>query len=417
VANADRVVRDPTGEDAMTNTWIFDAVRTPRAKGKPDGALAGVPPHELVGQLVDALGARHGADALNGVERLALGCVTQVGPQAAHIALLSRIHAGLPDTAAAVTLNNYCVSGMSAIAAASRAISSGEESLALAGGVESMSQAPFEADQAPFYRDAALAAHFEYVPPPIVADWLATQEGFTRADLDAVTVESHRRAGIAWAEGRYASSVVPVTRADGSKVERDETVRPNLTVADLARFGPAFAQFGAMGPDAFVLKSAPSLTQVEHVHCVAHCPPIADGAALALVGTRERGSALGLKPRARIAAFAEVNTDPLLPFEAGFAAFERVLSRAGIAAKDLGAIEFMEAFAAVPTRFLKKYPELAGRTNESGGHLAMGHPMGASGAVLVATLLAEMERKNVEWGCAVAHAVSGVGCAVVLRRE
>jgi acetyl-CoA acetyltransferase family protein len=401
----------------MTDTWIYDAVRTPRAKGKPDGALASVPPHELVGQLVGALGARHGADTLAAVERLALGCVTQVGPQAGHIALLSRIHAGLPDTAAAVTLNNYCVSGMSAIAAASRAIASGEESLALAGGVESMSQAPFEADQAPFYRDAALAAHFEYVPPPIVADWLATQEGLTRDELDAVTVESHRRAGAAWAAGRYASSVVPVVRADGTKVERDETVRPNLTAADLTRFGPAFAQLGAMGPDAFVLKAAPGLGRVDHVHCVAHCPPIADGAALALVGTRERGEALGLRRRARIAAIAEVNADPLQPFEAGFVAFERVLARAGIAAEDLGVIEFMEAFAAVPTRFLKKYPQLADRTNESGGHLAMGHPMGASGAVLVATLLAEMERKDVAWGCAVAHAVSGVGCAIVLKRE
>jgi acetyl-CoA acetyltransferase family protein len=400
----------------MTDVMIYDAVRTPRAKGKPDGALASVPPHELVGQLVGALGDRHGRAALDGVERLALGCVTQVGPQGGHVALVSRIHAGLPDTAAAVTLNNYCVSGLSAIAAAARAIATGEERLALAGGVESMSQSPFEADGAPFYRDAALAAHFEYVPPPIVADWLATQEQLTREELDAVTVQSHQRAGRAWAEGRYASSVVPVVRADGTSVERDETVRPSLTTADLGRFGPAFAQLGAMGPDAFVLKAAPALGRVEHLHSVAHCPPIADGAALALLGSAARGSELGLAPRARIAAFAELNTDPLRPFEAGFVAFERVLARAGIAAKDAGAIEFMEAFAAVPARFLKAYPELAERTNESGGHLAMGHPMGASGAVLVATLLAEMERKDVEWGVAVAHAVSGVGCAVVLQR-
>ena len=401
----------------MTDVMIFDAVRTPRAKGKPDGALASVPPHDLVGQLVAALGARHGRPTLDAVERLALGCVTQVGPQGGHVALVSRVHAGLPDAAAAVTMNNYCVSGLSAIAAASRAIATGEERLALAGGVESMSQAPFEADAAPFYRDPALAAHFEYVPPPIVADWLATQERLTREELDAVTVQAHQRAGRAWAEGRYANSVVPVVRPDGTRVDRDETVRPALTATDLGRFGPAFAQLGAMGPDAFVLKSAPALGRVEHLHCVAHCPPIADGAALALLGTRERGRELGLPPRARIAAFAELNADPLQPFEAGFVAFERVLGRAGIAAQALGAIEFMEAFAAVPARFLKKYPELAERTNESGGHLAMGHPMGASGAVLVATLLAEMERKDVEWGVAVAHAVSGVGCAVVLQRS
>jgi acetyl-CoA acetyltransferase family protein len=400
----------------LNDVQIYDAVRTPRAKGKPDGALASVPPHELVGQLAAAIGARRGAHALAGVERLALGCVTQVGPQAGHVALLSRIHAGLPDGAAAVTLNNYCVSGMSAIAAAARAIATGEERLSLAGGVESMSQAPFEADGAPFYRDPALAAHFKYLPPPIVADWLATQERFTREDLDAVTVESHRRAGAAWAAGRYADTVIPVVRADGTKVERDETVRPQLAAGDLARFGPAFAALGAMGPDDFVLRAAPALGRVEHVHCVAHCPPIADGAALALLGTHERGAELGLVPRARIVAFAETNTDPLQPFEAGFAAFERVLQRAGISAGDLGALEFMEAFAAVPAKFLRKYPQLADRTNRSGGHLAMGHPMGASGAVLVATLLQEMERADVEWGAAVAHAVSGVGCAVVLRR-
>jgi acetyl-CoA acetyltransferase family protein len=400
----------------MTNVYVYEAVRTPRAKGKPDGALAQVPPHELVGQLVHAIGQRHGAATLGAVERLALGCVTQVGPQGGHVALISRIHAGLPDTAAATTLNNYCVSGMSAIAAAARAIASGEERLSLAGGVESMSQAPFEADQAPFYRDASLAAHFEYVPPPIVADWLATQEKIGRDELDAVTVESHRRAGQAWADGRYAASVVPVVRADGTRVERDETVRPQLSAADLGRFGPAFGALGAMGPDAFVLQHAPTLGSVDHVHSVAHCPPIADGAALALLGTRGRGDELGLSPRARIAAFAELNADPLQPFEAGFVAFERVLARAGIAPEDLGVLEFMEAFAAVPARFLRKYPQLADRTNVSGGHLAMGHPMGASGAVLVATLLQEMERRDVEWGAAVAHAVSGVGCAVVLRR-
>jgi len=400
----------------MTDTFVYEALRTPRGKGKADGGLATVPPHELVRQLVAAMAARHGAALPAAVQRLALGCVTQVGPQGGHLALLSRVHAGLPDEAAAITLNNYCVSGMSAIAAAARAITAGEEAFALAGGVESMSQSPFEADGAPFFRDAALAEHFRYLPPPIVADWLATQEGLTREDLDAVTVASHQRAGAAWAAGHYASSVVPVTRPDGTRVERDESVRPVLTAQDLARFGPAFGQLGAAGADAFIARVAPALGGVQHLHCVAHCPPISDGAALVALGTRERGAQLGLRPRARIAAIVEANTDPLRPFEAGFAAFERVLARAGIAPADLGAVEFMEAFAAVPARFLRERPELAAITNAIGGHLAMGHPMGASGAILVCTLLAEMERRDVEWGVAVAHAVSGVGCAVVLQR-
>ncbi|MGQ0836905.1 MAG: acetyl-CoA C-acyltransferase [Gammaproteobacteria bacterium] len=400
----------------MGDVFLFDAVRTPRTKGKPDGALATVPPHELVRQLADWLRARHGAEAIDATERLALGCVTQFGPQGGHIALLSRVHAGLPDTAVALTLNNYCVSGLSAVAGAARAIAAGDESLALAGGVECMSQAGFEADRAPFYRDAALAAGFKYVPPPITADWLATQEGITREELDAVTVESHRRAGRAWEAGRYRSSVAPVQRPDGSRVEHDDLVRPALTTGDLARFGPAFAELGALGPDAFIARSAPGLGPIQHLHTIAHCPPIADGAALALIGTAAKGAELGLKPRARIAALLELNADPLQPFEAGFIAFERILERAGLAPADADAIEFMEAFAAVPARFRRRYGAVAERANESGGHLAMGHPMGASGAILLTTLLAELERRDGEWGVAVAHAVSGVACAVLLRR-
>lgn len=400
----------------MQDVVVFDALRTPRGKGRPDGALAGVPPWELVGQLAEALRARCGAPALASVERLALGCVTQAGVQGGHLALLAREHARLPERAVAVTLNNYCVSGMSALAAATRAIATGEERLALAGGVESMSQAAFEADGAPFYRDAALAARFRYVPPPVVADWLATREGLTRDELDAVTVESHRRAGRAWDAGHYASTVVPVTRADGSRVERDELVRPALGVADLARFPPAFAALGALGAEDFIAGVDPALGGLQYLHAVPHCPPVADGAALLLLGSRERGLELGLAPRARLAALAEVNTDPREPFAAGFAALARVLERAGVPLTAVGAIEFMEAFAAVPATFRRRLPEAAARANESGGHLAMGHPMGASGAILVATLLAVMERNDAEWGVAVAHAVSGVGCAVLLQR-
>ena len=400
----------------MPDIHVFDAVRTPRGKGRPDGSLAGVPPWELVAQLVRALRTRGADAALAAVERLALGCVTQAGPQGGHLALLARIHAGLPDSAVAITLNNYCVSGMSAVAGASRAIATGEERLALAGGVESMSQAAFESDAAPLYRDAALAAHFCYAPPPLVADWLATREGLTREELDEVTVASHRRAGRAWQEGGYASTVVPVTRPDGARLERDELVRPALTAGDLARFPAAFAPLGESGAEAFINEIDPDLGGLRYLHAIPHCPPVADGAALLLIGTRDRGMELGLEARARLAGVAEVDTDPLDPFAAGFAALERVLSRAGLPLAEIGAIEFMEAFAAVPATFRRRLPRDAARANESGGHLAMGHPMGASGAILVATLLAEMERKDVEWGVAVAHAVSGVGCAVLLQR-
>jgi len=400
----------------MEPVHLFDAVRTPRAKGKPDGALAGVTPYELVAQLTAALRGRHGDAALAAVERVALGCVTQVGPQGGHVALMARSYAGLPDTAVATTLNNYCVSGMSAAALAARAIATGDEGLALAGGVESMSQSAFEGDRASFFTDPALAARLRYVSPPIVGDLLATQEGLTREELDSVTVDSHQRAGLAWQEGRYASTVIPVTRADGSVVERDEMVRPKMTAADIARFGPAFGALGAMGHDALLTAAIPGLKEVGHLHAVPHCPPIADGAALLLLGSARRGAELGLKPRARVAAAMELNTDPLRPFAAGFEVMARILARAGLAPRDLGAVEFMEAFAAVPATFRRRALVDDSRVNASGGHLAMGHPMGASGAILVATLLAEMERRDVEWGLAVAHAVSGVGAAVLLQR-
>ena len=299
----------------MPEIHVLDAIRTPRGKGKPDGALAGLPPWDLVGQLAQAMRSRGAAAALEAVDRLALGCVTQAGPQGGHLALLSRIHAGLPDAAVAVTLNNYCVSGMSALAAAARAVATGEDRLSIAGGVESMSQTAFEADGASFYRDAALAAHFRYLAPPLVADWLATRDGLTRVDLDEVTVASHQRAGRAWQDGRYATTVVPVTRPDGARVERDELVRPGLTAGDLDRFPAAFAALGGL----------------RYLHAVPHCPPMADGAALVLIGTRERASEFGLVPRARLAAVAEVNTDPLDPFAAGFAALDRVLLRSGLA--------------------------------------------------------------------------------------
>jgi acetyl-CoA acetyltransferase family protein len=402
----------------MTDVYLFDALRTPRTKGKPDGSLATVPPYELVRQLVAAISTRDGAAVPAAIERIALGCVTQVGPQGGHIALISRILSGLPDTAVAVTLNNYCVSGMSAVASAARAIATGEERLALAGGVESMSQSLFEGDQATFYTDRALAERLTYVSPPIVADWLATEEGLTREQLDAVTVESHSRAGIAWAEGRYATTVVPVERADGTRVERDELVRPRMVVGDLARFGAAFGPLGeSSGADAFLTRTIPGLKEMRHLHAIPHCPPIADGAALVLLGSLARGAELGLKPRARLAYVAEVDTDLKRPFAPGFVALERLLTRSGLALRDLGAIEFMEAFAAVPAKFRRDYDVDPERVNASGGHLAMGHPMGASGAILIATLLAEMERKNLEWGAAIAHAVSGVGCGVLLQRD
>lgn len=399
------------------SVYIFDAVRTPRGKGRPDGSLAKVKPARLVGQLAAALARRNGPEALAAVGHFTLGCVTQTGVQGGHIALAARIQAGLPDEVACLTLNNFCVSGLSALADAARRVASGQADLALAGGVESMSQTPFLADAADFYGDMALAASMGWAPVGLAADLLATVEGITRAEMDAATLRSHQRAAAAWAEGLYDGRVIPVTGDDGEiALAADENIRDFGDGASLARLGPVFASMGAQGYDDILTAHRPGLAAVEHLHTVAHCPPIADGAALLLVGTLEAGRALGLTPLARIRAIGETAGDRVLQLTAGFSAMDLALARAGLALNDVGAVEFMEAFAAVPVLFERRFhPDMA-RVNPNGGHLAMGHPMGATGAILATTLLDDMAQLNAETGLAVATGGVGVGAAVVLER-
>lgn len=399
------------------SVYIFDAVRTPRGKGRPDGSLAAVTPARLVGQLVEALGERNGRDSVASVGCLTLGCVTQVGAQGGHVALSARIQAGLPDEVAALTINNFCVSGLSAIADAARRVASGQADLALAGGVESMSQAPFLADAADFYTDMDLARAMGWAPVGLAADLLATVEGVPRQELDAAVLRSHRRAAAAWAEGRYAGRVIPVTGPDGAAaLDRDENIRDFGDGASLARLGPVFAAAGAQGYDEILLSHRPDLTRVEHLHTVAHCPPIADGAALLLLGTLEAGQALGLTPLARIRAVGETAGDRVLQLTAGFSAMQRALDRAGLGLSDVGAVEFMEAFAAVPVLFERRFEPDMDRVNPNGGHLAMGHPMGATGAILATTLLDDMVQLDAETGLVVATGGVGVGAAMVLER-
>ncbi len=285
------------------DVYIFDAVRTPRGKGRPDGSLAGVKPAGLVAQLVRALEARNGRGAVHAAEHFTLGCVTQFGVQGGHLALASRIQAGLPDAMSCLTINNFCVSGLSAIADAARRIAAGEVELVLAGGAESMSQTPFLADQADFYADMALAKRMGWAPVGLAADLLATREGLTRAELDAAVLKSHQRAAAAWREGRYDNRVVPILNEDQTvALDRDENIRDYGDGKSLERFGPVFAATGAQGYDDILLESFPELGRVEHLHTIAHCPPISDGAALVLLGSRAAGRRLGLTPVARIRA-------------------------------------------------------------------------------------------------------------------
>ncbi|NIV17703.1 MAG: acetyl-CoA C-acyltransferase [Woeseiaceae bacterium] len=406
----------------MPDVFIFDALRTPRGKGrppkddKPGGALSAVRPHQLVAGLIEALEGRNPGMA-DRVACLTLGCVGQVGAQGGHIALVSRLASRLSDGVPAKSLNNFCVSGLTAVADAAMRIRSGETGLQLAGGVESLSQVGFLADKADYYSDVELMRAIRWAPPVMGAELIATLEGFSKPDLDAVTLLSHQRAHGAWQNGAYAASVEPVLDAAGDVLlDRDELVRGELTADALAAMPPAFAEQGAMGFDAAMLAEHRGLEAINHVHSIANCPGMADGAALLLLGPREAGEAAGLEPRAKIVAMAETADDPVLQLTAGFKAMERLMAEAGVQIGDFDRIEFMEAFAAVPLKFGRDYGPDPDKVNVNGGHLAMGHPMGATGAILLTTLVHGLAQCDGELGLVVAQAGGGIGSAMIVER-
>ena len=406
----------------MADAYIFDAVRTPRGKGRPargdrlGGALCAISPQSLVAGLIGALEERCPGMS-SSVKRLILGCVGQVGVQGGHIALVSRLASNLPDTVAVKTVNNYCVSGLSAVTDAALWAQSEAGGLSLAGGVECLSQVKFLADKAAYYSDPDVMRDLRYAPPVMGAELMASLEGYAKDDLDRVSLMSHKRAAKAWADGRYASSVIPVKDEKGQTIlDQDELIRGDMELDDIASMPPAFAAQGAAGFDDMMLREYPALDEISHVHSVANCPGMADGASLVLVGNRAAGERAGLVPRARITAFAEISDDPVLQFTAGFSAMELVLKQAGLSLADMDRIEFMEAFAAVPLKFQRDYDVDWDKVNVNGGHLAMGHPMGATGGILVTALTHELERCGGQFGLVVAHAGSGIGMAMVIER-
>lgn len=395
--------------------YIYDAVRTPRGKAKDTGALAGLTPHELVRRLIEALSARNRRDAVERAASLVLGSVGQIGAQGGHLALVTRLHAGLPVSLRALTINNFCVSGLTAIRiAADEARGAGDDKLRLAGGVEMMSRVPFMGDQAFYYADPATARALRYVPVALSADLMATREGFEKADLDAVTARSHQRAASAFERGGL-DEIVPIKNGEGV-LDRDEPVRQGATGEALAGMEPAFAGLGAKGFDALMLEARPELSEIRHVHSAANCPPPCDGAALVLVGSKAAGEAAGLKPKARIRAIAEATGDPVLQLTSGFDAMDALLEQTGLSLLDFDRIEFMEAFAGPPLKFERDRAPDMERVNPEGGHLAMGHPMGASGAILTATALGGLARQDGTLGLIVAHGGSGVGAAMAIER-
>lgn len=384
----------------MEQVYLYDAVRTPRGKAKADGGLADLSPQELIRQQAVALAARCGGAAAD-PDALLIGCVTQSGAQGAHIGLVAKLHSGLPDRTAAQTINNYCASGLTAMGQAAAMIASGQANAVLAGGVESMSRVPFMSDKAAYYGDTSLPLRARFVPPVLAADRLANAEGISRAELDEVALSSQQRAASA-----EANPALQASRITTGTLAKEECIRPSTSAESLAATP---ASFGTL-QDEFTL--ALDGARFEPLHSLAHAPPICDGAGLALVGTAR----LNAQPRARILAYAECGGDPVASLTAGMAAMEKALTRAGLKLGDMDRIEFMEAFAVTIAKFIRDYRPDPARVNVAGGHLAKGHPMGATGAILASTLLDSLDACAGRLGLVVVTGATGVGAAMIVER-
>ena len=403
---------------APAEALIFDAIRTPRGLGKPRGSLHEIKPVDLLGGLLDSLRERHPEMDPAGIEDIVLGCVTPVGDQGADIARTAAIKAGMPEGVAGVQLNRFCGSGLEAVNQVAARVRSGWESLLIGGGVESMSRVPMASDGGAWAMDPATAIATDFIPQGISADLIATREGFTRRELDEFAVQSHQRAARAWEDGRFAGSVIPVKDQNGLQVlDRDETIRPEATVESLAELNPAFAKVGEAGGFDFIAANRyPEIERVEHLHHAGSSSGIVDGAALVLVGSQEAEQRHGLRPRARIVSTAVVGSEPTIMLTGPTPACRKALDVAGLSASDIDLVEINEAFAAIPLKLLRDMGWSQEQTNVNGGAIAMGHPLGATGAMILGTLVDELERRDLEHGIATLCIGGGMGIATVVQR-
>jgi len=402
----------------MTDAYIYDAVRSPRGKGRKDGALHEVTALRLSAQMLDAVKDRSGLEG-DAVEDVIWGNVTQVGEQGGCLARTAVLASGLDERIPGLAINRFCASGMEAVNLAANQVRAGAGRAYIAGGVEMMGRVPMSSDGAAVAVDPTVAMEHYFVPQGIAADIIATEYGFSRDDVDAYAVESQRRAAQAWEEGRFGKSVVTVRDVNGLPIlERDEHMRPGTDMQSLGALDPSFKAMGEQMPgfDAVAIMKYPHLERIEHVHHAGNSSGIVDGAAAVLIGDRAFGEAHGLTPRARIRAVAKVGTDPTIMLTGPVPATEKVLRAAGMEIGDLDLIEVNEAFSAVVLRFLQAFDADPGRVNVNGGAIAMGHPLGATGAMILGTLLDEMERQDRETGLATLCVASGMGAATVLER-
>ncbi|MGH2890528.1 MAG: acetyl-CoA C-acetyltransferase [Solirubrobacteraceae bacterium] len=402
----------------MTDALVFDAIRTPRGRGKVNGSLHATKPVDLVVGLMHETLSRNPELDPTRVDDVVLGCVTPIGDQGADIAKTAAVKAGLPDTVAGVQLNRFCASGLEAVNIAAQKVASGWEDLVFAGGVESMSRVPMGSDGGAWAMDPETAYDTSFVPQGISADLIATIEEFSRDDVDAYAARSQERAAAAQAEGRFDNSLVPVTDINEHIVlDRDEHIRAGTTVETLAGLKPSFAAIGEMGGfDAVALQKYHWVERINHVHTPGNSSGIVDGAALVVVGNERTGSELGLRARARILATAVSGADPTIMLTGPAPASRKALGKAGLTVDDLDLVEINEAFAAVVLRFVRDMGLDMDKVNVNGGAIAMGHPLGATGAMILGTLVDELERTGGRYGLATLCIGGGMGIATVVER-
>ena len=396
--------------------YIYDAIRTPRGKGKKDGALHQASPIWLARTLLIALQQRHGLDTRL-VDDIVLGCVTPVGEQGSDIARIAALDAGWAQSVAGVTLSRYCASGLESINLAAAKVMSGMEDMVVAGGIESMSRVPMGSDGGAWYMDPRVNDATNYVPQGVGADTIATLKGFSRTDVDAFAAESHRRAAHAWEQGYYDKSVIPVTDINGMLLlDQDETIRPNTEVKTLAGLKPSFMTLGQMGFDSVILDKYTTIENINHVHHAGNSSGIVDGAAICLVGNATAGERAGLKPRAKVTMAALIGSEPAIMLTGPTPACQKVLNKARMTADDIDLWEINEAFAAIPMNTADDLGVSLDKVNVNGGAIAMGHPLGATGAILMTTVLDELERRDLNTAMITLCVGGGMGIATIIER-
>ncbi|MCO8062777.1 acetyl-CoA C-acetyltransferase [Acinetobacter lwoffii] len=399
----------------MSEAYIIDAIRTPRGKGKKDGSLHQVKPISLLTGLLNELKDRHGLDTSK-VDDIVLGCVTPIGDQGADIAKTAAIAAGWDNDVAGVQINRFCASGLEAVNLAAQKVRSGWEDLVVAGGVESMSRVAMGSDGGPWALDPETNMACDFIPQGIGADLIATIDGYSRAEVDQFAEQSQKKAAAAQANGYFNASVIPVKDKAGVVIlDKDEFIKPITTAEGLGKLNPSFATMGQMGFDAIALQKYPEVGAVNHVHHAGNSSGIVDGAAVVLIASEQAVKEQGLKPRAKVLATALVGADPTIMLTGPAPAARKALAKAGLTIDDIDLFEVNEAFAAVVMRFINEMKVDSAKVNVNGGAIAMGHPLGATGAMILGTLLDELERQGKKRGLATLCVGGGMGIATIIE--